>query len=136
MNKRLLESYQANKRLIERNTKKIEEEQEKDIPAVMGKVTGSTHDFPYIKQRFSVQMSEPVEVAKSSKRIARWQQEITQAEKEIEEVEQFIEEIADIGDREIMEMYYVTGKKQSDIARDVGYTQGRISQIIQKYVKD
>ena len=136
MNKRLLESYQANKRLIERNKKKIEEEQCKDIPEVMGKVTGSTHDFPYIKQHFSVQMNEPVEAAKVSKRITKWQQEIAQAEKEMEMVESFIAGIADVQSREIFTYRYIDGMKATEVARKVGYTHGRISQIISKSLKD
>ena len=136
MNKRLLESYQANKRLIERNKKKIEEEQCKDIPEVMGKVTGSTHDFPYIKQHFSVQMNEPTEAAKSSKRIAKWQQEIARAEKEMEMVESFIAEIEDVQSREIFTYRYIDGMKAVEVAKEVGYTKGRVSQIILKFLKD
>lgn len=136
MNKKLLESYQANRRLIERNKKKIEEERCKDIPEVMGKVTGSSHDFPYIKQRFSVKMNEPVEGAKSSKRIAKWQQEIVRAEKEMEMVESFIAGIEDVQGREIFTYRYIDGMKAVEVAGKVGYTKGRVSQIISKSLKD
>ena len=53
MDRKTLESYQANKRLIERNKTKIEDEQFKEIPVVKGKVTGSSHEFPDIEQRIS-----------------------------------------------------------------------------------
>lgn len=136
MNKKKLEAYQANKRLIERNKKKIEDEQCRDKPEVMGKVSGSSHEFPYIEQRFTVQMTEPVEAAKSSKRITTWQREITQAEKEMEEVEQFIAGIEDVKNREIFTYRYIDGMRTAEVAGNVGYTKGRISQIISKYIKD
>lgn len=136
MNKRLLESYQANKRLIERNKKKIEEEQHKDIPVVMGKVKGSAHDFPYIEQRFSVQMDDPVEADRAYRRILKWQQEIERAEKEMEEVERFIAGIEEVKGREIFTYRYVDGMKAVEVAKKVGYTKGRVSQIISKLLKD
>lgn len=136
MNKRLLESYQANRRLVERNKKKIEEEQCRDIPVVMGKVTGSAQDFPYIAQRFSVQMDEPVEADRAYRRILKWQQEIAQAEKEMEEVERFIAGIDEAKGREIFTYRYVDGMKAVEVAKKVGYTHGRVSQIISKYMKD
>lgn len=136
MDKKILEAYQANKRLVERNNKKIEDEQCKDIPVVMGKVTGSSKDFPYIKQHFTVQMNEPAEADKSYRRIVRWQQEISQAEKEIEKVEQFVAGIKDVKVREIFTYRYIDGMKAVEIARRVGYTKGRISQIISNLVKD
>lgn len=135
MDKRKLEGYQANKRLIERNKQKIEDEQCRDIPVVKGKVTGSSSEFPYTKQRFTVQMDEPCESERVSKRIKGWQQEITHAEKEIEEVEQFIAGIEDVRDREIFTYRYIDGMKATEVASYLGYTKGRVSQIISKYVK-
>ncbi len=136
MNKKTLESYQANKRLIERNRSKIEDEQCKDIPVVMGKVTGSSSSFPYTERRFTVQMDEPVEADRTNKRILRWQQEIAQAEKDIEEVEQFINAIEDVRTREIFTYRYIDNMKVGEIAKSIGYTHGRVSQIISKFIKD
>lgn len=136
MNKKLLESYQANKRLIQRNNQKIESEQCKEVPVVMGKISGSMHDFPYIPKHFTVQMDEPVESDRISRHIRRCQKEIEQAEKDMEEVEQFINSIDDAREREILTYRYIDGMKVADIARKVGYTKGRVSQIITKSVKD
>ena len=139
MTRKLLEAYRANKRLIERNEKKISDEQMKEIPVVRGKVKGSSHDFPYIEQNFSVEMDEPIEADKSARRIKCWEAEITQAEKEIESVEDFISAISDIRDREVLELRYMDGEadaKVTDIAKLLGYTIGRISQIVKKYLKD
>lgn len=136
MKRKKLESYLVNKRVIERNKQKIEDEKYKDRPVVMGKVKGSSPDFPYIEQRFSVQMDEPVEADKINRRITEWEKEIEQAEKEIQEIEQFVSQIQDIRDREIFTYRYIDGMKVADVACMVGYTHGRISQIISKYLKD
>ena len=136
MTRKKLKSYLANERLIERNRQKIEDEKYKDIPVVMGKVKGSAHEFPYIEQRFAVQMSEPVEADKVNRRIIKWEKEIEQAEKEMQEIERFISEIHEARDREILTYRYIDGMKVTDIACEVGYTHSRISQIISKYVED
>lgn len=136
MDRKTLESYQPNKRLIERSEKKIEEEQFRDIPVVKGKVTGSSHDFPYIEQRFSVEMDEPVEAEKQRRNIEKLEKGIRKAEREMEEVEKFIEGITDAGHREIFTYRYIDDMDVQKVADAVGYTKGRISQIIKKYLKD
>lgn len=136
MTRRLLEAYLPNKRLIERNWNKIQDEQMKEIPTVLGKVKGSSPNFPYIEQHFTVMMDEPVEADKQAERIKRLGQEIEQAEKEVDEVEQFISTIEDTRDKEVLSLRYIEGKKVKDVGKQLGYTHGRISQIISKYVKD
>jgi len=136
LTRKLLESYMPNKRLIERNRNKIQDEQMKEIPTVLGKVKGSSPNFPYIEQRFTVMMEEPVEADKQAERIKRLGQEIEQAEKEVDEVEQFISAIRDTRDKEVLSLRYIEGKKAIEVAGIVGYTKGRISQIVKKYIKD
>lgn len=136
MTRRLLEAYLPNKRLIERNWNKIQDEQMKEIPTVLGKVKGSSPNFPYIEQHFTVMMDEPVEADKQAERIKRLGQEIEQAEKEVDEVEQFISAIKDTRDKEVLSLRYIEGKKAIEVAGIVGYTKGRISQIVKKYIKD
>lgn len=136
MNKTLLESYQANKRLIERNEKKIEDEQCKNVSVVKGKVEGSSKEHPYIMRHYTVQMYDPIETDTSNRRILKWQSEIKQAKKEMSEVEQFIDGIKDIRIKEVFTYRYIDGMKTTDIADKLGYTKGRISQIISKLVKD
>lgn len=139
MKRKLLEIYRANKRLIERNKRKISDEQTKEIPIVYGKVKGSMQEFPYIEQHFSVEMDEPIEADKSDRKIRAWNAEISKAEKEMEEVEAFIGSISDIRDREVLELRYTDGEldaRVTDIAKRMGYTKGRISQIVKKYLKD
>lgn len=136
MDRKTLKSYQPNKRLIERKKKKIEDEQFKDIPVVMGKVTGSSHEFPYIEQRYTVEMDEPNEAEQQRKKIIQWKAEIKKAEGEMEAVEHFISGITDASHREIFTYRYIDGMDVQKVADVVGYTKGRISQIISKYLKD
>ncbi len=136
MDRKTLEYYQPNKRLIERNKKKIEDEQCKDIPVVKGKVTGSSHEFPYIEQRFSVEMEDPLESDKQRRNIDKLNKDIQKAEKEMEAVEHFIAGISDAGDREIFTYRFIDGMKVKEVAAAVGYTHGRVSQIISKHLKD
>lgn len=136
MRRKTLEAYQANKRLIERNKQKIENEKYRDIPVIKGKVKGSSPEFPYVEQRFTVQMDDPAEHDKAVRRIRQWEKEIKLAERDMESVERFVSDIADVRDREILTYRYIDGMKSVDVAEKVGYTKGRVSQIIAKYVKD
>ncbi|MDD3140223.1 MAG: sigma factor-like helix-turn-helix DNA-binding protein [Lachnospiraceae bacterium] len=47
-----------------------------------------------------------------------------------------IQEIRDSTDRQIFELSFLEGKKQREVAEEVGYSEGRISQIISSYFKD
>lgn len=136
MKRELLEAYQSNQRLIKRNREKIEQERAKEIPAIKSKVIGSSAEFPYIQRRFSTDIYEPVEYDKSCKRIKQLQEEIERAQTEMKQAEQLIANIEDIRIREIFTYRYIDGKKQSEIAEKVGYSKGRISQFICKYLKD
>lgn len=136
MNRKKLESYKPNERLIERNRKKLDDEGFRDIPVVKGKVKGSSPDFPYIEQGFTVEMSEPIEADRARKRIRRLKGEISQAEKENAEIEKFIDSIPDARDREVFRYRYIDGMKAKEVGSVVGYTHGRIFQIIKKYLKD
>ena len=51
-------------------------------------------------------------------------------------IEEFIADIPDSNARQIFEMTYIEGKKQREIADDLGYSRGRIPQIISQYLKD
>lgn len=130
MEKRQLEAYRINEQLIRRNLAKIEEEESRDIDVVYGKVKSSMAEFPYIPTHVAVQMKEPKEADKSNRRISRWKSEIDKAERQNKEVETFISSITDTRAREIFSLRYIEGKKVSEIAEEMGYTKGRISQII------
>lgn len=136
LTKQQLESYQSNQRLIRRWQTKLQEEQERELPIVSGKVVGSDKEYPYIERRFTVAMSEPTELAKSKLRIETLKKKIDQARKEMDQVERFINQIEDKRTREIFSYRYLDGLKVTEIAKQINYTHGRISQIISDFLKD
>ena len=52
------------------------------------------------------------------------------------EIEDFIGSIPPGETKEIFEMYFLQGMKQSEVADTIGYSRGRISQKISEYLKD
>ena len=136
MNRKQLESYRNNTRLVEWNRKKIAEEESKEIPVVKGMVKGSSHDFPYIPQMFSVEIEEPKEADRAARKIALLEKEIQKAEQRMEEVEQFILGIKDVRVKEILIYRYLDGMTIREIGERIGYSKGRISQILSRHRKD
>lgn len=136
LTKKRLEAYRSNERLIQRNKEKIEDEKAKDIPVVYGKVRSSMSEHPYIETHMAVQMDEPTEADRSFRRIQMWENEISEARRSNEEVERFINEIEDAKAKEIFTYRYIDGRKIKNIAKDVGYTPSRVSQIISNFLKD
>lgn len=57
-------------------------------------------------------------------------------ETEIREVEEFIAGMPEGIDKEIFEMVYLDGMTQQKAGEIIGYTQGRVAQIIRGYLKD
>lgn len=135
MTKKLLESYLANKRIIERNRAKIEEERFKELPAYIGNVKGSAPEFPYTEQRFSVYMNDPVEEEKSVQKIKKLEEELGEALSDMEKVEAFISGIEDVRTREIFQYRYLDGLKVTEVAEKIGYTHSCVSKKIQKHLE-
>lgn len=133
-----LKQYRALKKEIASLDKAIDKLQDRaiDIPTVIGKVKGSSHDFPYIEEHFSVQMDEPREADMISRRMQIRQQRKEECEKLALEIEQFVREIPDSTDRQIIEMVFLEGMQLQDAGENVGYTKGRVSQKISAILKD
>lgn len=136
MDKLKLKKYIPNKARLKRIDARIEELFGKEVGTVMGKVTGSSKDFPYTEVRTSVQMYDPDENDRINKQIREKEAERLQVVAEIQEVEEFLAGIKDIEIKEIFELLYVDGKKQREVADIIGYSRGRISQITSEYLKD
>jgi RNA polymerase sigma factor (sigma-70 family) len=131
-----LKKYRPNKARLKRIDARIEELCGKEVGTVMGKVTGSSKDFPYTEVRTSVQMYDPDENDRINKQIREKEAERLQVVAEIQEVEEFLDGIGDVEIKEIFELLYVEGKKQREVADIIGYSRGRISQITSEYLKD
>ena len=136
MDKKTLKKYKPNKDRLIRIENQIQELCELEATVVMGKVTGSSADFPYTEVRTSVQMYDPYEEENIRRQIRRKESDRLLILKEQEEVEDYITGIEDPEIKEIFELAFVEGKKQQEVADIIGYTQARVSQIISAKLKD
>lgn len=138
MNREKLNRHKQNKRelaLIERQLDKLYERLE-GVETVYGKVTKSGDDFPYIEEHITVQMAEPKAATAIKDRIREkeaWREKLLA---EIEEVEKFISGCSEGIEKQVLEMVYLEDMSQRDVAEVVGYSYGRVSQLISKAVKD
>ena len=138
MDKKTLRQYRALVREQKLNDKAIDKlyDRAAQVPTVLGKVIGSSHDFPYTKVRTTVQIDEPKEADEIERRLRIRKERQEQIRMSVLEIEQFITGIPDSNARQIFEMAYIEGIKQHEIADEVGYSRGRVSQIIDQYLKD
>nr|DAH04429.1 MAG TPA: HTH-type transcriptional regulator [Caudoviricetes sp.] len=137
MDKLKLKKHIPNKARLKRIDARISELCETE-PAgeVMGKVRGSSKDFPYTEVRTSVMIPDPDEQERINKQIRKKEAERLQVVAEIQEVEEFLDGIGDVEIKEIFELVYEKGLSQTKAGKQIGYSQGRISQIIDEYLKD
>lgn len=138
MDKGKLKQYGALKKELQMLDDKLDKlyERQENVLEVMGKVTGSSNDFPYTQVRTTVRMAEPKENDAIKKLIRIKEQRREQVNDLIVEIEEFIVDIPDSETRQIFELTYLEGKKQREVAEQLGYTKGRISQKITQYLKD
>ena len=138
MDKKTLRQYRALLREQKLNDKAIDKlyDRAAQVPTVLGKVIGSSHDFPYTKVRTTVQIDEPKEADEIERRLRIRKERQEQIRMSVLEIEQFITGIPDSNARQIFEMAYIEGIKQHEIADEVGYSRGRVSRIIAQYLKD
>lgn len=136
VDKQRLKKHKANKERLKRLEEKIQDLCSTEAEEVMGKVRGSSKDFPYTEVRTSVLMADPYEQEKIDKQIRKAEAERMLLKADIDEVDEYIEAIGDSEIKEIFELAFVEGKKQQEVADIVGYSRGRISQIISEYLKD
>lgn len=137
MNREKLNRHKKNKRelaLIERRLERLQERLE-SVETVSGKVTKSGDDFPYIEEHVTVQMAEPKAASAIKDRIREKEDRRRQLLAEIGEVESFISGLPDGIEKQVFEVVYLEGMSQRDAAEAVGYSYGRISQIINSKCK-
>lgn len=138
VDKKRLTQYKA----LEREKRKLQAEIGKlydkleNVPVVLGKVKGSSKDFPYIEQHVTVQMAEPRTADENARKILEKKKRLRTVETELEEIRTFVDGIEDATTRQIFEMAFLEGKKQREIGDEIGYSRSRISQIISDVLKD
>lgn len=138
MKRELLNRYKQNKRelaLIDRQLDRLQGRLE-SVPEVSGKVTKSSDDFPYIEEHVTVRMAEPKTATAIKDRIREKETRQQELMSEIREIEEFISGLPGGMEKNILEMVYLEDMSQRDAAEMVGYTQARVSQIIQSAMKD
>lgn len=134
MDRKRLNRHKSNKRelaLIEKQLDRLYERLE-NVETVSGKVTKSGDDFPYIEEHVTVQMAEPKAATAIKDQIREKEDRQRVLQGEIEQVENFIDALPDGIEKRVMEMVYLDGESQCDVAIALEITQGRVSQIIKK----
>lgn len=134
----MLKRHKRNKKELEILEKTLERlyAQLEEVPTVSGKVTKSSKDFPYIEEHMTVHMAEPKAATAIKDRIREREARQKVLQNEIEEVEDFIAGLPEGIEKSVLELVYLEDMSQADAADQVGYTKGRISQIISSMVKD
>ena len=137
MDKGMLSRYKPNVKELDLIADQIDRLNERleNVPEVSGKVTKSSKDFPYIEEHVTVRMKEPKAASAIKDKIREKEKRQDQLSKEITEVREFIEDLPEGIERQIMELVYLEGMNQAEVADALGYTRGRISQIISGTVK-
>lgn len=138
MDKKTLKQYRALLKEQILNDKAIDKlyDRAAQVPTIMGKVVGSSKDFPYTEVRSSVQMDEPKEADEIERRLRIRKERQEQIRAAVLEIEQFIARIPDSTDRQIFELTFLEGIKQDKVGEMLGYTKGRVSQRITEVLKD
>lgn len=135
MDKKTLKKYRSNKDRLIRIEERIQELCEREPTVVMGKVTGSSADFPYTEVRTSVQMYDPYEDENVRQQIRRKEADRLRILKEQKEVEDYINGIDDPEIKEIFELSFIEGKKQDEVAEIVNIDRSYVSKKISDYLK-
>lgn len=137
MDKGRLKQYGALKKELQMLDDKLDKlyKRQENVPEVMGKVTGSSNDFPYTQVRTTVRMAEPKENDAIKKLIRIKEQRREQVNDLIVEIEEFIAGIPDSETRQIFELTYLEGKKQREVAEELSIDRSYVSKKINNYLK-
>lgn len=136
MTREELEEYPYICNRIKQLDKKIENEDNREIEIVRGKVKGSMREHPYIETHVSVEMYEPKESDKRIKRILMYRHEREKLLKRKEAIEEYIDSIEDLQIKTIFEYVFIDDESFAKAGKMVGYSKGRISQLISNFLKD
>ena len=132
MTREKLRNYKTNKielQRVERSLAKLEKRLS-SVPDVSIKLQKSSDEFPYIEEHVTVRAKEPKETTKLKERIANKKVYRDKILAEIDEVEKYIDDMPEGIKKDIFEMVYIDGMTQGEAADYFGYTQARISQIV------
>ncbi len=121
--------------MLERKIEIMYKRKEK-VPLVAGKVIGSSSDFPYTEVRTSVEMYDPVKEDALDRLIRAKENRLKEVSELVLVIEQYIASIPESSTRQIFELVFIDGATYEKVGDEIGYTKGRISQLISKQLKD
>lgn len=136
-----LVNYHLLEPLIERNKKKLERYRNNEPRVSIGKVYGSSKNFPFVQCSFTVGGSDESEF----KRWKDWDAKCRYLELSIKSdtqrmidlkiaIDELIASMDDVSDKAIFE-YTLEGKSQNWIAKKLNMEQSCVSKRIKKYLK-
>lgn len=136
MDKETLGQYLSLKKEIEKLERDISRLEEKGVSSVIGKVRGSSREFPYTERGFRVEMDDPVEAdrLRKLKIVKRKRLDLAQAQRLA--IEEFVASIERSDIRMIFELVFIEGKKQREVARTLNIDQSRVSRKIDDFLKN
>lgn len=133
MTEKELNQYRAIKDEIELLNKKIDSYDDKES-LVTDKVKGSSREYPYIEQNYTITGMDAKSTRKLTKlRIKRRLKRDELIDKETE-INDFIYSIADSRDRQIFILRFIDGWSQETIGRKLHIDQSVVSRRISKYL--
>lgn len=130
MTREQLEQYRSKKDEIKELKYKLEHLGEDDS------AIGNSIINDYRKGYPQPQTVVGVDWGKIDNAVKRYEHRMEKLNAECVSVEEFVENIEDSLTRRIFRMHYIDGISQSDIAKAVGYSRGRVSQKISNFFKD
>lgn len=136
MDKETLGQYLSLKKEIKKLECDISRLEEKEVSSVIGKVRGSSREFPYTERGFRVEMDDPVETdrLRKLKIVKRKRLDLAQAQRLA--IEEFVADIDRSDIRMIFELVFIEGKKQREVARTLNIDQSRVSRKIDDFLKN
>lgn len=136
MTEEKLKQYRSLVREIEELEKRIKKEMAKPVDIVAGKVQASMQTHPYIATHVAVEMEEPEQAEAKNKILALYRKRQQEAKILKEEIEWFISNIENSRIRLIIQYRFIDGMRLDSIGEILGYSKGRVSQIIFQAIKD
>ncbi len=136
MTRKDLEEYRNTLKEIADLEKRIQREQNKEIETIVGTIQSSMKNFPFLPTREGVWIENPEQVETRVKLLETYNTNLLNAQKKKLEIETFISNIKSPSIRRIFRYRYIDGMSAARTGKEVGYTHGRVSQIISEELKD
>ena len=105
------------------------------IPDVKDKVQKSMDDYPYTLTHLTVDAKDPLQNDTIERLLILKQARLLKIQHQRLEIEDWIASLEDSRDRQVIEMVYVDGKSQLQVAYDLHMDQSSISKIIDRILK-